>query len=431
MTYLLLILFFILISGIMAGCETALLAAPRSVIKELVERGSKSAKIIQKFQKDPENLIATANVGFIISLSLASFLGGLYALNSIAPYFKASTIPMISEYSSFISVAIVIPILAFIAIVVGELVPKSLVLKLPVSVAMTIAYPFSWLSIIFRPIIFLLRGISNAILKPFKDQTSFSEARVSEEEFKILLEEGTKSGTIDKTEQELITSIFEFTDTTAKEVMIPRTDVVAVSIDTPREKLVNIVLEEGYSRLPVYSGSIDNIIGIIYTKDLISLLEHRDIILLQDIIRPAYFVPEAKKISKLMRELQQQKIHIAIVVDEFGGTEGIITMEDILEEIVGEIHDEYDEELKEIETSADGTVLVNARINIKDFNEKFNANIPEDDEYETISGFLHKLTGKIPELNEEIHYMDLTFVIVKKSQRRIRQVKVVREKQNI
>ncbi|MBU2636791.1 MAG: hypothetical protein KJ963_06880, partial [Bacteroidetes bacterium] len=123
--------------------------------------------------------------------------------------------------------------------------------------------------------------------------------------------------------------------------------------------------------------------------------------------------------------------HIAIVVDEFGGTEGIITMEDILEEIVGEIHDEYDEELKEIETSADGTVLVNARINIKDFNEKFNANIPEDDEYETISGFLHKLTGKIPELNEEIHYMDLTFVIVKKSQRRIRQVKVVREKQNI
>ncbi|MBU1298624.1 MAG: hemolysin family protein, partial [Bacteroidetes bacterium] len=385
MTYLLLILFFILISGIMAGCETALLAAPRSVIKELVERGSKSAKIIQKFQKDPENLIATANVGFIISLSLASFLGGLYALNSIAPYFKASTIPMISEYSSFISVAIVIPILAFIAIVVGELVPKSLVLKLPVPVAMTIAYPFSWLSIIFRPIIFLLRGISNAILKPFKDQTSFSEARVSEEEFKILLEEGTKSGTIDKTEQELITSIFEFTDTTAKEVMIPRTDVVAVSIDTPREKLVNIVLEEGYSRLPVYSGSIDNIIGIIYTKDLISLLEHRDIILLQDIIRPAYFVPEAKKISKLMRELQQQKIHIAIVVDEFGGTEGIITMEDILEEIVGEIHDEYDEELKEIETSADGTVLVNARINIKDFNEKFNANIPEDDEYETIS----------------------------------------------
>ncbi|MBU2470811.1 MAG: DUF21 domain-containing protein, partial [Bacteroidetes bacterium] len=141
MTYLLLILFFILISGIMAGCETALLAAPRSVIKELVERGSKSAKIIQKFQKDPENLIATANVGFIISLSLASFLGGLYALNSIAPYFKASTIPMISEYSSFISVAIVIPILAFIAIVVGELVPKSLVLKLPVPVAMTIAYP--------------------------------------------------------------------------------------------------------------------------------------------------------------------------------------------------------------------------------------------------------------------------------------------------
>lgn len=411
----------------MAGCETALLAAPRSVIKELVERGSKAAKVIQKFQKDPETLIATANVGFIISLSLASFLGGLYALSSIAPYFKESTIPIVTEYSNLISVAIVIPILAFVAIVVGELVPKSLVLKFPVPVAMIIAFPFSSLSIIFRPIIYVLRCISNMILKPFKDQTNFSEARVSEEEFKILLEEGTKSGTIDKTEQELITSIFEFNDTTAKEVMIPRTDVVAISIETAREKLVNIVLEEGYSRLPVFSGSIDNIIGIIYTKDLISLLEHRDIIVLHDIIRPAYFVPEVKKISQLMRDLQQQHIHMAIVVDEFGGTEGIITMEDILEEIVGEIHDEYDEVLKEIETSADGTVLVNARMNVKDFNEKFVANIPEDDEYETISGFLHKLTGKIPELNEEIHFMNLTFFIVKKSQRRIRQVKVVRE----
>lgn len=428
MTYVLLILFFIGLSGILAGCETAILTAPKSSIKELVLRGSKSAKIVQNLQKDPERLIATANVGFIVCLSLASFLSGLFALDSIAPYLKDSTIKFLQNFSNQISIAFVIPLLTFLAIVMGELVPKSLALKIPLPIALTVAFPFFWISIIFNPMVILLRGISNVILKPFQNHTSFSETRGTEEEFKILLEEGTKSGAIDKTEQELITSIFEFSDTTAKEVMIPRTDVVALDINTPREKLINIVIEEGYSRLPVFSGSIDNIIGIIYTKDLISLLEHRDLIVLQDIIRPAYFVPETKNISNLMRELQQQQIHIAIVVDEFGGTEGIVTMEDILEEIVGEIHDEYDEDLKEIEISSDGTELVNAKMSITDFNEKFKTNIPEDDEYKTLSGFLYKLTGKIPDLYEEIKYMDLTFVIVKKSQRRIRQVKVVYDK---
>jgi CBS domain containing-hemolysin-like protein len=343
------------------------------------------------------------------------------------PYIATVEVSLLHDYSNIISLVIGVILLASVTIVFVELVPKSLALKFPTPTAISIAYPFLWVSKILKPIVIVLRGSSNLILSQFKDKTSFSEARVSEEEFKLLLEEGRKTGTIDKTEQELITSIFEFTDTAAKEVMIPRTDVVAISIDTPREKLINIVLEEGYSRLPVYSGSIDNIIGIVYTKDLISLLEHRDIIILQDILRQAYFVPETKKISQLMRELQQKNIHMAIVIDEFGGTEGIITMEDILEEIVGEIHDEYDEELKEVESSSDGSFQVNARINIADFNEKFTVGIPESNDYDTISGFLHKITGHIPELNEEINYQDIHFTIVKKSQRRLRQVKVTIE----
>ncbi len=246
----------------------------------------------------------------------------------------------------------------------------------------------------------------------------------SPEELEIIVTEGAKSGVFDKTEQELISSIFEFSNTTAKEIMVPRTDVIAVEMNTPREKLIRIVTGEGYSRMPVYKETIDNIVGIIYTKDLISLLEHRDLIVLHDIIRPAYFVPDAVKISQLMRDLQERKIHIAIVIDEFGGTEGLITMEDILEEIVGEIHDEYDEVLKDVEQSADGSALVNARIPVKDFNEKFGFTIPEDNEYETLSGFLHKITGRIPDQSEEIYHENLLFIIMKKSQRRIRQVKV-------
>ncbi len=247
---------------------------------------------------------------------------------------------------------------------------------------------------------------------------------VSEADIKQILEEGQQSGAIDSTEHELLKSILEFTDTTVKEIMVPRTDVVAVDISISRERLIKVVIDEGYSRMPVYQRTIDNIIGIIYTKDLLSMLEHRDVIILQDILRPPYFVPESKKISALLHELQMKKQHMAIVVDEFGGTEGIITMEDILEEIVGEIRDEYDEDLHDIMPSNDGSVVVNAGMSIHDFNEQFHASIPDDVDYETISGFLHKFTGRIPELHEEIRYGSLAFIVSKKNESRIRQVKI-------
>ncbi|HLP17522.1 MAG TPA: hemolysin family protein [Bacteroidota bacterium] len=248
--------------------------------------------------------------------------------------------------------------------------------------------------------------------------------KISEEEVIQLLEEGTRSGVIDTAEHELIKSIFEFTDTTVKEIMVPRTDIVAVDLATPRDKLINTLIEEGFSRIPVYEGSTDNIVGIIYSKDLLSILEYRDLIILQDIIRPAFFVPETKKISALLRDLQAKRQHMAIVVDEFGGTEGLITMEDIIEEIVGDIRDEYDEEQGDVVTSSDGTVVINAGMNIHDFNNGFSEALPDDDDYETVGGFLHKFTGRIPELHEEIPYKNMVFTIAKKNERRIQQIKV-------
>lgn len=245
---------------------------------------------------------------------------------------------------------------------------------------------------------------------------------VSEEEVIQVLEEGERSGAIDKAEHELIKSILEFTDTTVKEVMVPRTDVFAVDVSMQRDKLFQSLIDQGYTRVPVFRESIDNIVGVIYTKDLIGMLEHRDLIILQDIIRPAYMVPESKKISVLLKELQKNRQHMAIVIDEFGGTEGIITIEDIIEEIVGEIRDEYDEELSDVETSSDGSAVVNGGISIHDFNERFNTEIPEDSQYDTISGFLHKHTERIPELHEEVRYENVSFVVIKKNERRIRQV---------
>ena len=199
---------------------------------------------------------------------------------------------------------------------------------------------------------------------------------------------------------------------------------MALDISMSRDVLVRKVIEEGYSRLPVYKGTIDHIIGVVYSKDLLSLLEHRTLIILQDIIRPAFFIPESKKISLLLREFQQHKVHLGIVVDEFGGTEGIVTMEDIVEEIVGDILDEYDETRKSVEQASDGSVIIDAAISIADFNVQFRAKLPEASDYQTLAGYLQKITGRLPELNEEIKTENFYFTILTKSARRIRQVRV-------
>lgn len=264
------------------------------------------------------------------------------------------------------------------------------------------------------------------LLKNLLIRFGLSKADLSEDELREVLEAGSRSGALDKTEHELIKSIFEFSDTTAKEIMVPRPDIVALEVGMSREQILQRVIEEGFSRMPLHDGNIDTIIGVIYSKDLLSFLEHGDLIILQDIVRPAYFIPETKKIGELLREFQAKKIHMAIVVDEFGGTEGMVTMEDIIEEIVGEIHDEYDDEKKSIERTSDGTTIVEANISIHDLNEQFGAHIPESSDYETLAGFLQKITGRFPEVNEEIHYQGLNYSVLSKSARRIRQVKMRR-----
>lgn len=266
----------------------------------------------------------------------------------------------------------------------------------------------------------ILSNISNSFSKIFKGFKKISEESVIE-----VLDEGKRSGVIDPTEHELIKSILEFTDTIVKEIMVPSGDIVAININSTREEIISTFINEGYSRIPVYKNSLNNIIGILFAKDLISIIEHQHLIVIQDIIRPVLFVPETKKISSLMRELQNKKQHIAIVVNEFGNTEGIITIEDILEEIVGEIRDEFDEERSNFISNKDGSTIVPGNMRIEEFNQIFANKIPESSEYATLNGFLHKLTGRIPEQKEQIQYSDLIFVIEAISSRRIKQIKII------
>jgi CBS domain containing-hemolysin-like protein len=260
---------------------------------------------------------------------------------------------------------------------------------------------------------------ANAMLSPFQAEARYSDSIVSEEGLLDMLEQGTRTGILDATEQELIESIFEFTDTTAREIMIPRKDVVAIDASMTPEAILERIIEEGYTRMPVYEQSLDHIIGVVYAKDVVSLLQHKNLIILHDIIRPPFMVPETKLISDLLREFQKRKIHLAVVVDEFGGTEGIITMEDILEEIVGDIQDEYDEDRPQVRRVAEGMYDVAGGLNISDFNELTDMTLPESEAYDTVGGFIASLTGKIPAEGDVAMYNTIEIRVLSVDERRV------------
>jgi CBS domain containing-hemolysin-like protein len=417
------ILLLVFANAFFVTAEFAFVRIRAHQIDKLVSRGHKGAVVAQHMIEHLDSYLSATQLGITLASLGLGWVGEPLLADMIRDPLAIMGVGETALHA--ISFGISFGILTFLHIVLGELAPKSLAIQHTVKTTLVVSIPLRLFYQIFKPIIWFLNSAANIFLRAIGIPPANTASLLhSPEELQLIVDEGAKSGVINKMEQELISSIFEFSNTTAKEIMIPRPDVVAIADTTARDVLIRIVTEEGYSRMPVYKDSIDNIIGIMYTKDLINLLEHRDLIVLHDIIRPAHFVPDQIKISKLMRDMQERKISMAIVVDEFGGTEGIITMEDILEEIVGEIHDEYDEVLKDIEQVADGSALVNARIGIDDFNEKFGVEVPEDPEYETLNGFLYKITGRIPEVHEEVKYGNLHFTVMKKSQRRIRQVKV-------
>lgn len=418
------ILLLVCANGFFVAAEFAIVKVRSSQIAQQLKIGHRRASLAMNIVDHLDAYLSATQLGVTLtSLGLGWVGEPLLADMIIGPLGAAGIVSDQAVHA--IAFGVSFAILTFLHIVLGELAPKSLAIQYPETTTLVISFPLQMFYRLFRPAIWMLNKTANGFLKLLGISPSkASELFHSAEELQMIVAEGAKTGVLNKTEQELISSIFEFSATTAREIMVPRPDMIAIEHTTPREKIIQIVTEEGYSRMPVYHESIDNIIGIIHSKDLISLLEHRDLIVLDDILRPAHFVPETIKISQLLRDMQQRKLSMAIVIDEFGGTQGIITMEDILEEIVGEIHDEYDEVLKDVEQSADGSAIVNARISIDIFNEKFGVEIPEGSEYETLNGFLYATTGRIPELNEEIVFGPLTFTVLKKSQRRIRQVRV-------
>ncbi len=407
--------------------ESALTSSSRSRLEQLAERDDADAQHALHVKDMDEDLQGATQIAVLFFIVFAALLVLPYVsewLHERLPGVTESWMQPLIQIGGVMVVAILV---AGAALVLVHLMARSIGATFADSLVLRSARSIHRLLRVLRIPRRLLTFIANVLLKPLNGEARFREAVTTEENLMDILEDGAKTGLLDRTEHELIESIFQFTETSAREVMIPRTDMVGVELGMHPSQILEMFLEEGFTRMPVFRESMDDIVGVIYAKDVISLIQHPNLIVLQDIIRPTYVVPETKPISELLREFQLKRLHMAIVVDEFGGTEGLITMEDILEEIVGEIRDEYDEEDIPYELLPNGGIEVEAMVNISDFNSFSELTIPESDDYDTVGGFVTTIFGRIPETGDSMLYEQMRVEVIDAEERRVTRVRMTRE----
>ena len=421
---LLVLVILILLNAFFAASEIAFITLNDAKIDMQAKEGNKKAKQIQKMIKTPSKFLATIQIG----ITLAGFLSSAFASDT----FAEKLAPMLYKLMPFInlgiwksiSIIIITIILSFFTLVFGELVPKRLAMKNYEKIAFGSIGVIRTISIITAPFVKFLTVVTNAVSKLFGVGES-DEETVTEEEIKMMVTQGEESGNIKEEEKELINNVFEFNDITVSEIMRHRKDIFAVDINISNEELISELSKEEYrhSRIPVYDETIDEIKGILYIKDVLKNINKRTF-KVKNIIKEPYFVSQNRLINEVFRELQKNKIQIAIILDEYGGTAGLVTMEDILEELVGDIYDEYDEEEKEFEKIDDNTYILSGNMTIYDVNKLLNAKIPEGD-YDTISGFLQDQLGRIPEDEENpiIETETVTYKIEEYEDKRILKIK--------
>jgi len=418
----LLIIIFILLNGLFAAAEIAVVTLRRTRLKQLIDEGNKRAVVLDKFRKQPNRFLATIQLGITLAGVLASAIGGAAAVEIIKPMLKNVPIPLISVSSEAIAIGLISVIITYFFIVFGELIPKSIALSHPETTGLLIAPFIEKFSKLVMPFVQILRGSTNLLLKPFGKRAFSERGYISEEEIKLLLEEGKERGIFEAEEKELIHSVFEFTDMSVKEVMVPSTQMVTISLGMSMEDIKTIIAEEQFSRYPSVGKDLNDIRGILYAKDFLNTLAKggADI---RKLIKPPFFIPETMKISNLLREMQRKRVHMALVIDEYGGVSGLVTMEDLLEEIVGEIRDEYDVESPVIQLG-DGTYRIDTSISIRDLKEDYEIEIPESTEYETLSGFLLTALQRIPKTGDVVETDGKKITILEMVGQRISKVKL-------
>lgn len=414
----------ILLNAYFAATEIAFISLNDAKIEKQAKDGNKKAKQIQKMLKNPSKFLATIQIG----ITLAGFLSSAFASDA----FAGMLAPVLNEWMPFISIAtwqnisivIITIILSFFTLVFGELVPKRLAMKYYEKISFATIGVIKGISVVTAPFVKLLTWSTNLVSKIFGVGEQEEEI-VTEEEIKMMVNQGEEKGSIEENEKELINNVFEFNDIIASEIMTYRTDIYAIEMNEDIYGILDEIDEYKYSRIPVYEETIDDIKGILFLKDILKLVSTRKEFKIADIMREAYFVPESKPIDEIFEELQANKMQMAIVVDEYGGTAGLLTMEDILEELVGNIFDEYDDVEVEYKRLDDNTYLIDGSVSLYEMKKIFDIELPEGD-YETLSGYLIEKLGRLPEEDEHpvIEDEHLTYKIEEYEDRRIKWVKV-------
>jgi CBS domain containing-hemolysin-like protein len=411
----------LLLNSVLAASRSALVNASKPRLRQMREAGASGAALAARVAEDSTPLIATAR---LVQTACRFFVAGLAAFlftPQLAEALRAW--PALAGYAELEAFALVALLAALLVVSVGELLPEAAVLRAPEQAAIFFAPLVSALEWLLSPLVRLMLWASNRVTAPIAGQRV---PFVTEEEIKTLVDAGEEGGAIAEDEKEMIYSIFDIRQTLAREIMIPRIDVLALDVETPTAEAVDAVLKAGHSRIPVYQGSIDNVVGLLYAKDLLRVWKEGGHSSLRTLLRPAYFIPETKKVDDLLAELQQKRIHMAVVVDEYGGVAGLVTLEDIVEEIVGDIRDEYDvNEEALFERVSDDEYLFDGRILLDEVNELCDLHL-NTDENDSLGGFIYTQLGRVPAPGEKVAASGVEFEVLTVTGRRIRKVRARR-----
>jgi len=416
----------ILLNGFFACSEFAIISIRKSKVAQLVAEGDERAKMVEEQQKDPPRLLAIVQIGMTLTGATASAVGGIIAVEHLKPALQKLPYEVVRNAAEPISVTIVVVILSYLILIFGELVPKTIGLQYADTMALRLAKPVYLLERIGGIVVSFLTLSCKAVLLLIGVKGK-ERAFITREEVQHIVAEGRETGAFSATEHEYIKNIFDFTHTSVREVMVPRMRMAAIDLELSRREMLDFILENQYSRYPVFHGSVENIAGFIHGKDFLGRIVIEPDFDITAIVRPPFYVPEGKKVNDLLKEMQKKRIHMALVVDEYGGLSGLVTTEDLLEELVGEIEDEHDiGEPRRVQRLADGSMIVDALISIYDLADLLDIELEEELPYDTLAGLILHQLGRFPLKGEKLEVDGLILVCEEVKKTSIVKVRITR-----
>ena len=425
---LLVVVILILVGGFFAASEMSLITVKRHRLSQLADDGSGAARTARRLTEEPGRFLATIQIAITFLGFLAGAVGANTFSHALGELIDDIPFAPIQNAAGSIAFVIVTLVIALASIIVGELVPKTMALNFPERLALLVAGPISFIQTLFAPIVWFVTRISSLLVRLLGGTERPQGGYLSTEELKLLVETGSEQGGIEEEEKEMIHGVIELAEKRVHEVMVPRIGIRAVNVDDSLDEVLDMIVRAGHSRLPVFDDSLDNIVGILYAKDLLPYLKGNSrgngAIDIRELVRPAVYVPESKPVDDLLHEMQVAKRHIAIVVDEYGGTAGLVTMEDVVEEIVGEIQDEYDSEdssVEDISTDDELAFRLDGRVSMDDLRDLFDLSDddePDEEAYDTVGGFIVHRVGRIPLPGAEVDFRDGVRIIVEAAEPR-------------